>query len=717
LAALAQPILAPKEAAAAIMADSRKLLAEELPTINSLFREYNLPEVTLASFEPHLEQEEKNLTEALTRSQNAPGPLSADEDLAASLKTAGYSPERIQATLKAVDLPLPKASAFPNPALWEAALSDYGRKWAGLLGLPASLGLEKAKAFKAAATLNANPGDSGALASLMGLNSVNLEANLPSPTRLLDPGAQEKAEFTEALQGLGLEPEKGEKLFHNLTSLEEKFALNEAPTLAAQEKLTLAMGQELEAAFSLPPGSLGASIQKNYLTIRKSFYGSPELGASLTALAAVIPGLKQSLSLIDEIRLDPKLPHKSLTAIAQKAGIMDPKILKRVSELDILNPISEISKTPEPPTEALLMDQESIVPPRDPVFTPQPSQFFQSRNEVVLTLETPSFRNLPHWGQIFVGAILTGINLDGLDFSGLDLSGADFSETSLNGANLTGVNGQGASFAGANFNGAILTGAIFTQGLFTRAIIQNQDLSSVGLTGSDFTEADLTGSILDRVVANGADFSGALLSGRFRGASLIQARFADQNLDKADFSGALLDGAVLTAVSLNQADFSAASLFETAFSQVKAHRTDFRAIRGHGIRFLLDSDLTKASFREATLFGASFQGTVLVGVDFRGSRAPGLEAAFLDLSQASFVGAYLREASFFGATLRGADFAGADLLRAKLGSADLRGGSFSGASLYGADLYRVRVDDQTSFLGADLNDTCLKIASFGLKAV
>jgi uncharacterized protein YjbI with pentapeptide repeats len=716
VAAATGAAVSPQAQVAALMADSRQTLIESLPAVNQTLREAGLAELTPESLEPYLAREEKRLTQALSQVATQ-RPHQPQDELTASFRALGLEPARAAGLAQAVDLPLPEAAAFPSPAAFEAAMNEYGQKWASLMGLPAAAGLAQAQKMTALSQILPNPTPQ-ALSAITGLPPTTLSQlglGQSQPADLLGPAQAEavQAEFAQALKGLGLSPEASSQMLATLTEYEMALEREPGFNLAQREKLTLGLGQKMEAALNLAPGQITSLTQKNFQLIRQTFYGSDELGSSLTALAGVWPELARTRPALDQIRLDPALRLNSLQEIGQAAGLVDPELLAKLSQLD---PWNEAPPAPPEPERAAAPPRPARESPKT-LWEPGPSQIFLTRAEVELALHGAEFRAQPTWAAIWPGATLVDLNLRDLDFSGLDLRGADFSGSDLQGASLAGANCQRAAFEGANLTGCHLTGAQLAKAKMGSVKCQGQDLRSVSLTEADLTEADLTETSLAGALADGANFAGAIVSGQFQGAALRAARFSDNNLDGADFSGAILDWAWLERVSLRRARLTEVAMRETTFSEVVAVRADFQGAHGRGARFLPGCDLSQADFRSASLREANFQGTILTGINLSGARATGLRAEFLSLAGARLQGADLRGASFFGSDLSRADLTGSNLLGAILGASDLRGANLADCSLYGADLYQSRLDQSSILTGADLNNTCLKIESAGLKAV
>jgi uncharacterized protein YjbI with pentapeptide repeats len=172
---------------------------------------------------------------------------------------------------------------------------------------------------------------------------------------------------------------------------------------------------------------------------------------------------------------------------------------------------------------------------------------------------------------------------------------------------------------------------------------RRRTIRNVVLTG-----AHLCGQELAGLRADGLDLSDADL----RGASLTSARLnacslRDAKLEAADFTDAVLRICDLDDVRAAGARFVRARLENSSARGARLDATDFSSA------VLTDTDLSRASLREARLDGASASGVGLRGSDLRG--------------------ASLRNAVLTDADLRGADLTGADLHEADLHGADLRG--------------------------------------------
>lgn len=187
-------------------------------------------------------------------------------------------------------------------------------------------------------------------------------------------------------------------------------------------------------------------------------------------------------------------------------------------------------------------------------------------------------------------------SLNGLDLSGLDLSGVDFRAARLNKARLS----------GANLDGAILDQAW---------------LIEADLTGASLKGARAFATQMQRMRADGADFSHARVAGDLSGASLRGANFdeADLGADMKNQSMGLMR-AVLRSATLEGARFRKANLLSA----------DLRFARAAGVDFS-DANLKNADASGADLTGAIWTGAKTEGLDLDSARIDAAaEAALKD---------------------------------------------------------------------------------------
>lgn len=189
---------------------------------------------------------------------------------------------------------------------------------------------------------------------------------------------------------------------------------------------------------------------------------------------------------------------------------------------------------------------------------------------------------------------LSGRSLNGLDLSGLDLSGVNFRAARLNKARL----------AGARLDGAIL---------------DQVWLIEADLTGASLKGAHAFAAQMQRMRADGADFSRARVAGDLTGASLRGAVFdhADLGADMKNQSMGLMR-AVLRSATLEGARFSSANLMSA----------DLRFARAAGVDFSR-ANLANADAAGADLTGAIFTDAATKGLDLDSARIDASAAAWL----------------------------------------------------------------------------------------
>ncbi|MFY9656213.1 MAG: pentapeptide repeat-containing protein [Methylocystis sp.] len=179
---------------------------------------------------------------------------------------------------------------------------------------------------------------------------------------------------------------------------------------------------------------------------------------------------------------------------------------------------------------------------------------------------------------------LSGKSLNGLDLSGLDLSG---------------VNLHAARLVKTRLVGAKLDHAILDQAWLLEA-----DLSHASLI-----DAHLFSAQMQRLRADGADFSLARVTGDLTGARLRGAKFvhADLSSDMKNQSMGLMR-IVLSTADAEGADFTAANL----------SHADLRFLHAAGANFS----------------GAALEDADASGADLAGAKWEGVQATDLDLDQA-----------------------------------------------------------------------------------
>ncbi|MEW5723552.1 MAG: DUF2169 domain-containing protein [Thermodesulfobacteriota bacterium] len=310
-------------------------------------------------------------------------------------------------------------------------------------------------------------------------------------------------------------------------------------------------------------------------------------------------------------------------------------------------------------------------------------------------------------GESLAGAILSGLDLSGLDLAGIDLTGAQLRKTNLSGCNLAGARLDRVLAQEADLSKAVLKNASARQAILIKAKMDGADLAGADLHQAVMTGADLTG----------ADFTGAKLSWTIlQRAKLEQAKFTQVQGDMAVFTRARAAGA----------DFSGSRLFKCLFQKTDLDRANFSGAvldsslmqdaRGQGVIFK-GADLTR--FRTGTgtaLPGADFRGSVLdeaclresnlAGADFTGAVLKGSLLEACDLSRAKLARVPARRCRFNKSNLEGADLRAADLFLSSLRKARLVEADLTASNLYGVDFYKA-VLGRTRFDRANLKMTQL----------
>ncbi len=180
----------------------------------------------------------------------------------------------------------------------------------------------------------------------------------------------------------------------------------------------------------------------------------------------------------------------------------------------------------------------------------------------------------------------------------------DFSGKSLNGLDLSHLDLSGTNFRAARLNRTQLRGATLDGAILDQAWLIEADLIGASLRGAHAFAAQM-----QRMKADGADFSQARLAGDLTGASL---------------RGALFDGADLAADMKNQS--------------MGLMRAVLRSTQLQGARFH-HANLTSADLRFAHAAGVDFAGATLVnadaaGADFTGAQWRDARTEGLDLDSA-----------------------------------------------------------------------------------
>lgn len=296
---------------------------------------------------------------------------------------------------------------------------------------------------------------------------------------------------------------------------------------------------------------------------------------------------------------------------------------------------------------------------------------------------------------------LTGADLSGMDLSGMDLraallEGANLEDCLLRGAQLEGAVLVRARLEGADLRGARLRGANLARASLVRARLPEADLQEACLVGADLREANLEGASLVGADCDELKLQGASL----RRARLDAVLMLRTDLRGADLSDASMVDAMLLEARLDGVDLSRATLTGAVLLGVRAEGVLLRAAFAQNLRAVSDCALEGADLLGADLRGANLRGTRLARAELIGCNLQGADLSRCDLQGARLHRVRAEDSRFERADLRRADLTGANLLRALLTRADLRGADLSGTNLFRADLARARVDLETRFTDA-----------------
>ena len=270
---------------------------------------------------------------------------------------------------------------------------------------------------------------------------------------------------------------------------------------------------------------------------------------------------------------------------------------------------------------------------------------FDEANLTGASFETAVFKK----GTSFVKAELTDANLIGA--SGDDV---DFAEALMPRVRMMYSNFDNSSFEGALLYSADLTGSNIENSSLKAAIADRADLERVNLRyvdaqyvkmrkahltkavlEGDFSHADLTGAVMEKVTANKAKFTEAVLEdanlkyANLRGAFLEKIKAEGANLSHANLELAKLELAELSGAIMDDVNARFAIFEKANMSDVHAHQADFshavmENIKGERLDVsgailtetnLRNANLTKAVLENVAAYKANFQKAILTDVN------------------------------------------------------------------------------------------------------
>ncbi|MDR2444274.1 MAG: pentapeptide repeat-containing protein [Deltaproteobacteria bacterium] len=721
----------PLFSAALIASEAKNLAQEALPQINKYLADNKLAPLTIEDLSEHLEKDSQLVEDLLnTAPLDEEGPPS-EETLNKLIENMGLSKEQFQNYQKAGDLPFPISGDFNDPALYDAALEEYGSKWAALMGTSPQIGQQLAQNIKQASILTSDQGAPQAQEALASLLFGDNQKTLPSlaleslASDEFSPEAISKL-FEQTLAAAGIPKEKSTELMSVLQALDDATDNTAALPLNQKTAALMALAPKLDAALGLAPGYSGQKFSDDFDNLKQTVYGDDELGEALDNLAQNEPHLQASLDELHRLRkLTP--PLDCLTDIAKAAGVADVAILAKISILDPLNPPlfpKGISPEPsrDPIFESLNEEQAQNAAQEHSQDNPPQDAQITSREALIKFLsQTPA----PTFGAL----TLAGLDLSGLDFSHRDMDMCDLRYCDLTGCTLSHASLKKAILNNAKLIEAKIDQTDFSQASMVGLVGSSLNFSTANLAGSDLSEAIIEKSDLRALKAPGAFLAKTILLAEHSKDQLVQQDLAKPDLTKADLNGATfsqvnLRGVNFTGANLSQANFydsdltdcnfSSGLLFKTSFSGSFLVSALFRHSQAQNLFIqsncqVMEADFSFCDLSEATAIKASFK-----GANFTGAIAKAADFTGADLSFAILTGATLRKTVLFRANLSKANIMGADLFKAVLGGANLSGADLSSANLYASDLYRITIDDHTNFSGADVGGTCLNIESVAI---
>lgn len=325
-----------------------------------------------------------------------------------------------------------------------------------------------------------------------------------------------------------------------------------------------------------------------------------------------------------------------------------------------------------------------------PALPQQGAAAARTRDDVLWMLS----RNFRNWkGLDFTGADLSNLDLRGVDLREAWLESADLQNSNLSRARLAGAVMAHANLRGlvavlTDFSGANLGGSRIENALLERADLRGATLSNASLVRSELRRVQGAGLQLHQTRFQQVDWYGAQLAG---------VLFYQLDLHTCGFAGADLSAALLVECDLRGVDFGRARLAGASINAGQAQGAVFAQADLSGAQFSGATELSGADFTAADASRANFGDSVMRQV--RGARACFNDAvlAGVDLTQADLRRAGLQRSLLRKAVLRGVRLDDANLMDALMQRADLRSARLPGAQLFAADLSRVRLDADSDF--------------------
>ncbi|XCN73030.1 MAG: DUF2169 domain-containing protein [Candidatus Electrothrix aestuarii] len=311
------------------------------------------------------------------------------------------------------------------------------------------------------------------------------------------------------------------------------------------------------------------------------------------------------------------------------------------------------------------------------------------------------------------GESLAGMNLSGLDLSGLVLDQADFRGAVLEGVNFTQTSLQGADCREALLNNADCTHAILTNCnlqdcVATKMLAVGANFSGADLSKSRFDTSDFSRARLTKVKASRAKFAACMLTevdarnadmeqAVFKGADLTAIHCTGTNLRRTNFNRALLDRANFSDSNLEGAWFAEAEGDETLFCRAKLSRSKCNS-----------TTLANADFSEAEMVQLAWSESIFLDAIMRHGILDQAMLAQCDFRRADFSRTSLKQANLMYSDLRQSSFYKSNAFKVRFRHAHLEESNCCDANFYGADLYKASLQ-KTLLDGTNLDATLFAV--------
>lgn len=296
---------------------------------------------------------------------------------------------------------------------------------------------------------------------------------------------------------------------------------------------------------------------------------------------------------------------------------------------------------------------------------------FDEANLTGASFETAVFKK----GTSFVKAELTDANLIGV--SGDDIN---FTEALMPRVRMMYSDFDNSNFEGALLYSADLTGSNIKNSSLKAAIADRADLERVNLRyvdaqyvkmrkahltkavlEGDFSHADFTGAEMEKVTANKAKFTEAVLEdanlkyANLRGAFLEKIKAKGVDLSHADLESAKLELAELSGAIMDGVNAKFAIFEKATMSDVHAHQADFsyavmENIKGERLD-VSGAILAETNLRNANLSKAVLENVAAYKADFQNATLTDVNAKFAEMIACDFSDAIAKNMDVSGAKL------------------------------------------------------------------